>query len=385
MEPKSLSASGLQTYMECPARFKVEYIDRVRISSGGGSAGDLGSLLHACLEWWVKEGMVNGPDALPLINKCKELAPNYGVDALQIKVATKMLVAWLDRWESDDVEFEVLQAEIKEAFDLRVQTSDGSIYETKVTYIWDRVDKLLEDGSIRVVDYKSWMKFLTADEIFHYLQVRLYALAAAIKYKDQNPPYIWVALDQLRYGQPTAVRFTREDIRDIWAWLKATYLNILNDDGTTEIVGNGCRWCVRSTSCTSFNNAVAAGTVVSYRSPEDAARRVAEINAVTGALNDTKAALLSYLETYLEERGYLEERFQDAGVTLKITPKRNRTVNQEDAMAAIGPELAAQYGKLGVTVIDELLDGDLLSEEQKSALRKSVSEGVSTSTNAVFK
>ena len=147
--------------------------------------------------------------------------------------------------------------------------------------------------------------------------MRLYALAAAIKYKDQNPPYIWVALDQLRYGSPTAVRFTRDDIRDIWTWLKSTYLTILADDGTTEMVGNGCRWCVRSTSCVSFQNAVAAGTVMSYRSPEDAARRVAEINAVTGALSDTKAALLSYLETYLEERGYLEERFEDSGVTLE--------------------------------------------------------------------
>jgi hypothetical protein len=371
--------------MECPARFKVEYVDKVRISSGGGSAGDLGSLLHACLEWWVTEGLVNGADTAPLIAKCKELAPNYGVDALQIKVASKMLVAWLDRWEADEVEFNVLQAEIKENFPLKVYDANNVEHIIGVTYIWDRVDRLREDGSIRVVDYKSWMKFLAADEVFHYLQCRVYALAAAIKYKDQAPPYIWVMLDQLRYGNPTAVRYTKDDIRDIWAWIKSTYLKILADDGSTEIVGNGCRWCVRSTSCQSFQHAIAAGTVMSYRDPEDAARKVAEINAVTGALNDTKAALLSYLETYLEERGYLEERFQDAGVTLKITPKRNRTVNQEEAVRAVGPEVAARYGKLGVTVIDELLDGDVLDEEQKSALRKAVSEGMSTSTNAVFK
>lgn len=380
MEPETLSASGLKRYMECPAGYRAEYIDRVRISSGGGSAGDLGSLIHECLHWWVMEGCVNGMDAAPLLTKCKELAPDYGVDALQIKVASKMLVAWLERWEADEVEFDVLQAEIKESFLLKVED-----HQIGVTYIWDRVDKLLEDGSIRVVDYKSWMKFLAADEIFHNLQCRIYALAAAIKYKDQAPPYIWVSLDQLRYGQPTAVRFTKDDIREIWAWLKATYAKIIADDGTTEIVGNGCRWCVRSESCVSFKNAVAAGTVMSYTSPEDAARRVAEINSVTGALNDTKAALLSYLETYLEERGYLEERFEDSGVTLKITPKRNRTVNQEDAVAAVGPDIAARYGKLGVTIIDELLDGELLTDEQKHSLRKAVSEGVSTSVNAVFK
>jgi hypothetical protein len=296
-----------------------------------------------------------------------------------------MLTAWLERWEADEVEFEVLQAEVKESFPLKFRDTKGNVHETQVTYIWDRVDRLTEDGSIRVVDYKSWMKFVSPDEAFHYLQVRVYALAAAIKYKDKNPPNIWVALDQLRYGQPVAVRFTKQDIREIWAWLKATYLTIVNDPGTAEHVGNGCRFCVRSSSCLSFQNAVAAGTIVSYRTPEDAARKVAEINSVMGALGDTKAALLSYLETYLEERGYLEERFQDAGVTLKITPKRNRTIDQETAMAAVGPEIAARYGKLGVTVIDELLASDELTDEQKAALRRSVSEGVTTSTNAVFK
>jgi hypothetical protein len=387
MEPKSLSATGLQVYMECPARFKAEYIQRVRFSSGGGTAGDMGSLIHEVLEWWVVTGRFNTTGFGPMEKKCKECAPNYGVDALQIKVAVKMLQAWYDRWgeqEANGPAFEVLQAEVKESFTLKAKDSAGVMNEVGVTYIWDRVDRLMEDGSIRVVDYKSWMKFMTGDEIFHYLQVRLYALAAAIKYKDQEPPYIWVQLDQLRYGLGTAVRFSRDDIRDIWAWLKATYISILEDPGDREVVGNGCRFCVRSSSCQSFANAVAAGTVLAYKDPEDAARKVAEINSVLGALQDTKGQLLAYLETHLEERGYLEERFE-SGVTLKITPKRSRSVDQAAAMDAIGAETAARFGKLGVTVIDELLEGNELTDEQKDRLRKAVTESVTTSVNAFFK
>jgi len=389
MEPKTLSASGLQTYMDCPARFKAEYIDRIRISSGGGSAGDLGSLIHETLEWFVDQGRFITTGSKPLGDKCRELAPKYGVDATQIKVAVKMIFAWYDRWtlmvDDPNKPFEVLMAEVKETFPLKVKDSSGQPREVPVTYIWDRVDRMMNDGSIRVVDYKSWMKYLSADEVYTSLQVRLYALAAAIRYKDDGPPFIWVQLDQLRYdGGAVTVRFTRDDIRDIYNWLKATYVQLLDDDGTQENVGNGCRFCVRSTSCASFQRAVSAGTIMSYTDPEDAARKVAEINSITGALMDTKAQLLAYLETYLEERGYLEERWE-SGITLKITPKRNRTVNHQAVVDAVGQEIASRYGKLGVTVIDELLAGDELSDEQKAALRKAVDEGVTTSVNAVFK
>jgi hypothetical protein len=264
-------------------------------------------------------------------------------------------------------------AEVKETFPLKVQVN-GVVHEVPVTYIWDRCDRMLNDGSIRVTDYKSWMKCMTADEIFSYGQVRLYALAAAIRFKDDKPPYIWVALDQLRYGLPTAVRFSREDIRDIFKWLKGVYEAILLSDGTQERVGDACRWCVRSPECASFQRAVAAGTIMSYQNPEDAAHKVAEINSVLGALMDTKAALL----------GYLEEKFGN-GVLVKITPKRKRTVDHDAAVAAVGPEIAARKGKLGVTVIDELLEGDELTDEQKDALRKAITEGFDTSMSAAFK
>lgn len=386
MEPKSLSATALQVFMECPARFNAEYINRVRIQGPGGTAGDLGSLIHAALEWWVREGRFTTTGSKPLGDKVKELAPTYGVDALQVKQAIKMVFAWYDRWQSyDGPAFEVLQVEVKETFPLSARDSQGNVHQVLVTYIWDRADRLLDDGSIRVIDYKSWMRYATADEIFHMLQVRIYALAAAIKYKDQAPPFIWVGLDQLRYGLPTVVRFSRDDIRDIFRWLQAKYIEILESDGTREQVGNSCRWCVRSTSCASFQRAVSAGTIMSYQSPEEAGQKVAEINSVLGALTDSKALLLNYLEEYLEERGYLEEYFENTGVTVKISPKRNRTVDRDAVIAAIGPDLAAQKGKLGVTVLDELLASDEINEEQKEMVRKAITEDVTTSINATFK
>ena len=382
MEPKSISATAIRAFMDCPAHYKVQYLDHVRISSGGGTAGDLGSLLHEVLEWYVTVARHSPKLDTPkeLGNKCRELAPSYGIDGLQIKAAVKMLEAWHQRWQ-EDPPHEVLQVEVKETFPLATRIS-GVVRETQVTYIWDRAD-LMADGSIKVTDYKSWMKCLTADEIFHDIQVRLYALAAAIKFKDRQPPYIWVALDQLRYGLPTAVRFTRDDLREIWLWLRGVYESILISDGTQEIVGNACRWCVRSPECVTFDRAVKAGTVMSYRDPPDAARQVAEINAILPALMNNKAQLLAYLETYLEEQGHLDERFEN-GVLVKITPKRNRTVDHAAAVEAVGIEIAARSGKLGVTVIDELLEGNELTDDQKQALRKAVTEGVTTSTNANY-
>jgi PD-(D/E)XK nuclease superfamily protein len=377
MNPTSLSASALKVYLECSARFNAEYVERIRVSGPSGSAGDLGSLVHAVLEWYVKDGAQ--PDSKLLSDKCKALAPSYGINGDYLKSAVKMLLAWYDRWHTDPVEFDVLQVEVKETFNL-VSTTGQAI---PVTYIWDRVDRLANDGSIRVVDYKSWIKALTADDTFNDTQVRIYALAAAIKYKADKPPYIWVQLDQLRYGSVT-VRFSREDIAEIWQWLRNLYTQILDDDGKRETVGSGCYYCVRTNVCKSYQKAVAAGTIVSFSTPEEAARKVAEINAVLPQLMETKSQLIAYLESYLKDQGWLEERFQD-DILVKVTPKRSRSVDHNAAVDAVGVEIAARSGKLGVTVIDELLSGDELDDDQKDRLRKAVSEGFTTSTNAIFK
>ena len=117
MEPKSISATAIKAFLDCPAHYKAQYLDRVRISSGGGTAGDLGSLLHEVLEWYVQDARhsprLDTPKAL--INKCRELAPNYGIDGLQVKAASKMLEAWHQRFQ-EDPPHEVLQVEVKESF-----------------------------------------------------------------------------------------------------------------------------------------------------------------------------------------------------------------------------------------------------------------------------
>ena len=89
MEPKSISATAIKAFMDCPAHYKVQYLDHVRVSSGGGTAGDLGSLLHEVLEWYVTVARHSPKLDTPkeLGNKCRELAPNYGIDGLQIKAA----------------------------------------------------------------------------------------------------------------------------------------------------------------------------------------------------------------------------------------------------------------------------------------------------------
>jgi hypothetical protein len=52
MIPKSFSASALQVAQTCMARYKAENVDRA--ARPANAAADLGTAVHAALEWYVK-------------------------------------------------------------------------------------------------------------------------------------------------------------------------------------------------------------------------------------------------------------------------------------------------------------------------------------------
>ena len=55
MELKSLSASSAETYENCPAQWKANYVDGRDVQDVASSAANLGTACHAALEAAVKD------------------------------------------------------------------------------------------------------------------------------------------------------------------------------------------------------------------------------------------------------------------------------------------------------------------------------------------
>lgn len=358
MKLKSLSASAALTFEGCAARFKTEYVDKVPQPSN--SAADLGTVCHATLEDYVQLGMWKLPRKTDDITRLYTTAyESLFTDRARFDEGLQMCLKWQAR--TDWTGRQVISTELKETFPIK--TSQG---ELGVTYIWDRFDDL-GDGEYEVVDYKTIFAPVKPGDMKDKIQVRIYALAAQIKYPKAKR--IWVTLDLLRY-EPVSVAFSRDENIETWRYLHRLAERAIASDGTEETLHGDCRYCVRKHVCETLQTHAAAGGALGITDPEEAAQRRYELAGAQKAIDVALEELDEVILGYCRQEELLE--FDAGKVKVQITAKPYRTVDPASAARVLGPELAAEFpGGIKMAVVDKLLKEKpcRLTTSQESQLR----------------
>jgi len=361
LKPERLSASSIACFESCEARFFATYIEKGR--EPGGRAANLGTACHEALEWLVVERVMK---KLPytrdeVMTKLDFACSALGLDTNQKKQAIEMVDRFL-AYQDENGWNEVICAESKETFTL-THPRLGSI---PVTYIWDRGD-MLPGNVIDVVDYKTYARPMSPDEMHSKVQNRLYALAAAIKFKDIKPERIWVTLWLLRYGPISAV-FTRQDNQATWRYLRDVWERIDASDGTIETINSECKWCVRKSACETLQRHVAVGGI-NHLSDRAAVELLAETQNRMTALANLRTELEGRITDIMDAEETTEIKYE--GVRVYIKPTNRREVDSERVAKVVGPELMAKYGSVGVTTLDTMIKTEpSITPDMKIALKR---------------
>lgn len=372
----TLSASSLKAFEDCECMFRISYVEKIR--EAGGKAADLGSCIHEVLEKFVFEKAAEGDDPAFqdwLHVEFDALALGYRLEAKAIKDGHKMLDAFWTEW-IENPPYSILSTEIKETFEL--PTSRGKL---PVTYIFDRCDKM-EDGSINVVDYKTIAIPIDAETMKSMIQPRIYALAAYLKYRHEEPPSIWVTYHMLRHGC-ISVKFTKADCKATWTYLKECAERIYESEGTAETISDSCRWCLRKSECDTLDRATRVGSILRVTDPEDAAERLAKLKVAMAAMSDTATRLEDFLGEWMVENKVEYQKFPS--VSIKLAPRRTRKIESERLTRILDPEIMRHYGKMGITEIDAILADPDVDEETKRTIRELITTTVSVKATASFK
>jgi len=357
--PRSLSASSIQTYLGCPARWRAEYIEFGRMP--GGDAASIGTVCHGTFEVWVADGhhTKNYPDAWPVMKGIydEQYWRLFG-DAARYEDGVDMCKKWLKRqdWSGR----EVLTTESKES--IEIPTGAGPI---KFNYIMDRLDRL-DSGDIEVVDYKSLSQPVQPQDLKGKPQARLYALMAQMKYPEANR--IWVTFDMLRFDQPVGIVFTKEENRATWKWLCEIAQRIVNDDTAEERLNDDCRWCIRKSVCSSLQKHIAVGGPLGITDAADAARKLHDIDRAAKALAVHQRELEAFLLAEMERQDEIEAEF--GGLAVKVTVSSRRGIDEGRLRPIIGDELMAKYGAMTMGKLDELIKSDDIDDQTKAAVRQ---------------
>jgi DNA helicase II / ATP-dependent DNA helicase PcrA len=225
--PELLSYSHLHTYQLCPYRFYLQYI--LRLPGRPSRAADIGVRVHAAIE----KGAGTLAEMVALAG-----AP---VPAEEWEEETEAEEPGLDEalhhyWESEFRTTPPLASE--QEFHLRI---GGAVIRGFI----DRIHRR-PDGTVEVVDFKTYNRLLTEAEVRSGLQLPLYIAAArsALGYGDVRQG----ALFFLKHGEVVRVRYSEEELdqrlREVEALVSA-----IGAGDWAPTPGQVCQWCPYREMC----------------------------------------------------------------------------------------------------------------------------------------
>ena len=386
MKLNTISASSIQVFEGCTARYQAEMVDRVPSPGGSSDPAQLGTAVHDTLERIVQEVYIDKTrelewDVIVAYFK-QEFMKQFGripdmKDAWYAD-GVDMLERWFNRTDLDKVRVLMVEKKMR----VPIKTSIGDV---PYTFIFDRLDMFEEDGKtiVRIVDYKTWRQYLTPDGLRQKPQGRLYGMAIMLAKAELEkelgfelkPDEIWVCFDQLRYD-PVEVKFDREDNVATWRYVRKTAERIIAEPEPGKRTLNGeCQFCVLKATCPKLTQNVQAGGVMALAGDRnEMAKRYLELEGASKAI---KYAMEEVVEEILKDAmdsDEIEYDTEDFQVTFKSS--RRKSYDPATVREIIGDNLFASLGKINNSEIDKLLKGEALTSSQKSRLRSSVNESI---------
>lgn len=223
-DARSLSPSALNVFIDCPLAFYMRYVLHLRQAEEldeEASAADFGTILHAAIENIYND--IKDKDSIvtaEMINAVRPVADGYvlaayneqfnvnisdtaeisGFDSIFFDVLMQYLWRILD-YDLTVAPFKLIGAE-KGIYSTIDVESGGRTFKVNIGGTIDRIDRIMETGKIRIVDYKTGnvadkMKFQDVNSVFDYnkadhrpsqaFQVLLYSYVYMQRYKWAHP------------------------------------------------------------------------------------------------------------------------------------------------------------------------------------------------------
>ncbi len=233
------SASRIKEYMDCPLKFKYNYVLRIPTPQKGYF--NVGTTVHAVYEEMLRQKMQG---KIPVISDAQSMLKNTW-DGSAFTSTTqeeqektkmqKMLEIWFDFEQNNSNE----SIDTEQWFDLEI---DGKHFAGSI----DRIDKTPE-GDYIVIDYKTGKTTLSKKKMKEDVQLALYCLAVKEKYGklpvQAGHFYVHPEKAELRL-----VDIAKDELEAVLERVKEAVAGILSED--FEVVEEtNCRFCDYGAVC----------------------------------------------------------------------------------------------------------------------------------------
>jgi len=243
---KHLSYSRLSRFEQCPASFKLHYIEKR--TAEPGVPLKFGKLLHAVLEVLVREHMENERSGPLSVDRAIELYregwAKAGLTGMEVFQEGLDIIDDFVRDQGELDHRNVLA--IEKEFRLRV----GRF--TVLGFI-DRVD-WVDDETVEVIDYKTNRMLFTRDEVDHSLQMSLYHLAARMLWPWVKN--VRLTFHMLRHGVRMRTERTEEQLQAAQTYVET--VGAMTEQATEfpARINSNCIYCDHRQHCPAYAEAL---------------------------------------------------------------------------------------------------------------------------------
>jgi len=261
------SYSAIDTYLQCPQKYKFQEIDRIRVPKSFEAI--FGTIIHETLKFTFERNPLY-PTLDEVINHFREHWPTHDVltksatnDPLkrplspdEEKIYFEEGVRMLKRFYEKNAPWNFSVVDLESRFEVLLQ--DEKTGESHILAgIIDRIDKH-PDGTYEIIDYKTSKRMPSQDMLDRNLQLSLYSLGLNKRWPHINIEDIKLSLYFLKHEEKLTTKRNLEAIEKTKAHILKTIAEIqerLKEHKEFEPMPSVlCNWCEYRPQCPAWRH-----------------------------------------------------------------------------------------------------------------------------------
>jgi len=314
-----ISYSGLDTFSTCPAKYKFQYVERIKTPKSKEAV--FGTLIHDCLKTFHEPSRTIPLSEEELLKSFTEkwnsdLYPDKQEEAFAFHQGIEILKNYYLQNQTTD--FNIINLEA--AFEIPI--SDNQEVH-KITGRIDRIDKL-SDGSFEVIDYKTSKKMPPQEQVDKNLQLSIYYLGLINRWpsiQEQNRP-IKLSLYYLRHGEKLSTVRDSQQAKESQERI-LSLVSQIKESSFHPKVNPLCNWCQYQSLCPLFRHKFTntESPTLDDQKIQTIIKEYFEIKEKQGQSSKRMVELKQLINQYCDQNDF-DRVFSDAGYITRLSQQR---------------------------------------------------------------
>jgi len=324
------SYSAIETYLQCPQKYKFQEIDRIRVPKSREAI--FGSLVHNTLKFMFKRDPLF-PTLDEVVDHFREHWPSREVlDAegkhdplrrswteFEEKAYFEEGVRMLKKFYEKNAPWNFTIVDLESRFEISL--IDEETGETHILAgIMDRIDKR-PDGTYEIIDYKTSKRMPSQEALAENLQLSLYSLGLQRRWPHIKPEDIQLSLYFLKHEEKLTTKSTEEITEKTKSHILKTISEIqerMKADKEFEPMPSPlCDWCGFRPLCPAWSHLYKKGEA-GIQDIQPVIKEYLEIKKMNKT-NDTRLdELQEQIRSFMEKEGVTRVFGEEGFISKKI-------------------------------------------------------------------